>query len=361
MAHPTNVVKFARALRLTGPDGVSQVPIYVPGVGTGQGVTRMSRVLDRWLGGMFGWGLLDNIADAYRHLAFVYEPGDAIFVTGFSRGAYTARSLVGLIRATGIIARDRLDRLPGAVERYRDRSPSSHPDTDASHAFRAEVSPGIATSARERAWRAERGDPETPLLQIDYVGVWDTVGALGIPGGLTPFMRAGRYRFHDTALSRMVTSARHAIALDERRRTFPPSRWNNVDALNRAAGEERYREWFFAGDHGSVGGGGDVVALSNIALDWIVEGAVARGLAVDPETMAGFRRAADPMGPLRNRTAPPGLIGRLLRLWTADRAGPDDSGALHPAVIERYRADATYRPAGLRRIAGDIAKGTPTA
>jgi uncharacterized protein (DUF2235 family) len=90
---PTNVVRFGQAMQRCDELGVIQVPIYIQGVGTGEGPTKLSRKLDSALGGALGWGLMDNIEEAYRHLIFIYEPGDEIYILGFSRGAYTARSL----------------------------------------------------------------------------------------------------------------------------------------------------------------------------------------------------------------------------------------------------------------------------
>ena len=107
---PTNVVRLAQAVRNTQPKGQerAQVVIYVEGVGTGRGAGKLAKFMDRNLGGMFGWGLLENIKEAYRAIIFNYEPGDQIFLFGFSRGAYTARSLAGLIRKAGILPRDKV-------------------------------------------------------------------------------------------------------------------------------------------------------------------------------------------------------------------------------------------------------------
>lgn len=256
---PTNVVRLAQAVSPVGADGVVQVPVYVMGVGTGEGVTRVSRTLDTLLGGAFGWGLLGNVEEAYRHLAFLWHPGDEIHVFGYSRGAYTARSLVGLIRSTGIIGRDALDLIPEAIRRYRTLGdPTTHPAHEESHAFRLRTSLRVVTSAEEAAWRLANGHPAAPVLRIAYLGVWDTVGALGVPRHVPLFGRltARKYRFHDADLSGMVRAARHALALDERRGTFRPALWRNVAALNAGAVGEPYRQLWFVGDHGAVGGGG---------------------------------------------------------------------------------------------------------
>ena len=320
------------------------------------------------LGGAFGWGLLETLVEAYRHLVFLYQPGDEIFILGFSRGAYTARSLVGFIRSTGIVDRDALHRIPDAVRRYRTMDdPNTHPSSSQSHAFRAEVSPRVVTSEKEAAWRRENGRPAASLLQITYLGVWDSVGALGVPAHIPLLGRwtARRYRFHDADLSSMVRSARHAVALDERRRAFEPTRWTNVAKLNAShegVAEPPYDELFFLGDHGSVGGGGDITALSSIGLGWIVEGAQAAGLAFDARRLEAIRVEEDPMGPLRNTAeAPKGFANWLMRLSPKDRQGPSDMSELHRSVLVRWSAEAKsvslspYRPGSLGAVHDQLA------
>ncbi len=357
---PTNVVLLAEALRPTAADGAKQIPLYVPGVGTGRGVARR---IDRVIGGAFGYGLLANIAEAYRHLAFIYEPGDEIHVFGFSRGAYTARSLTGLIRSSGILARDRINRLDAAIGRYRSRNPSTHPESEESYRFRQDLSPEVVTSAAEAAWRAERGEAGTRRLRIAYLGVWDTVGALGVPKhlGIAPLFNR-KFAFHDAQLSSMVASARHAIALDERRRSFEPTRWDNLDALNAQEPRGRFAEMFFAGDHGSVGGGGDVEALSSIALGWIAEGAVEAGLGFDGLMLETFAAQQDPFGPLVNRSVKPRWtpVDWLTRLWPRDRTGPTHLSEVSPSALRRYQGSGAgedgppYRPGSLGRIAAQL-------
>lgn len=374
--HPTNVVRFAQAMLGTAPDGTVQVPVYIAGVGTGRGSNRFSRRLDALAGGAFGWGLFENIVEAYQHLAFMHEPGDAIHIIGFSRGAYTARSLAGFIRSTGIIPRNLVYRLPDAVGRYRtrNRSETHHPATEESHRFRAELSPGVATSPSEILWRRENGFPEAELLRIEYLGVWDTVGALGVPVTvpILSALTAKRYQFHDADLSSMVKSARHAIALDERRRAFEPARWENLEDLNResppqAEGLTPYQELFFAGDHGSVGGGGDIVALSSIGLTWIMEGARAAGLCFDPAELARIGAEEDAMGPLHNNSIPShGVMARLMRFGARDRKGPQGIADLHPSVIRRWAKPGgagfePYRPGSLMRVAARLDEARPEA
>jgi len=103
--HPTNVAKLAQAVLPQAPDGVAQITCHLDGVGTGRGTGRLARGIDRMLGGLFGTGLTETIEEAYRFLVLTYAPGDEIYLFGFSRGAFSARSLAGLIRNCGILDR----------------------------------------------------------------------------------------------------------------------------------------------------------------------------------------------------------------------------------------------------------------
>ena len=352
-AHPTNVVHLARALHRTAPDGTPQIAVYVPGVGAGAGASKLQRWLDRVLGGALGWGLTRNIAEAYRHLALNHAPGDEIYIFGFSRGAYTARSLAGLIRASGLGAPANVGRIPEAIDRYRNPDPRTKPDHPDSFAFRLGFAPDTATSAAEADWRVARGHPEPPRVVLRYLGVWDTVGALGIPFGVTPARLTGAYNFHDTTLSHCVRAARHAVAIDERRRFYAPALWDNVAALNAATEGTPYRQEWFPGDHSSVGGGAKVQGLAVQALDWMREGAEAAGLRFDDRVLAPILARADAAAPLAS-TPDPGLWMRLMLRVSADRDGPVRPEDVSGAARRRWDAVPGYRPAPLRRVAAAL-------
>jgi uncharacterized protein (DUF2235 family) len=346
---PTNVAKLAQAVLPAGPDGVPQVTVHLDGVGSGRGTGWLARTLDRALGGAFGQGLTATLEAAYRFLVLAYAPGDEIFLFGFSRGAFTARSLAGLIRNCGILERSQAHAIPAALALYRARGPEARPDAGAALAFRARHAAHVATSAAEAAWRAARGRPEGVPLRIAYLGVWDTVGALGVPRHLWLARLANRgLGFHDTTLSAGVGAARHAVAIDERRRTFPPTLWDNLTALTAGAEAAPYRQLWFPGDHGGVGGGGPVTALSDDALVWVADGAEAAGLALDRAAMARWRQGRDCLGPLGARR--PSLVGRLLALDRAERKGPARVADVAKAALRRWRADPGYRPKPLARL-----------
>ncbi len=179
---PTNVVRMAQCIKPTGDDGIIQFVIYIQGVGTQQGATALTRMIDRFAGGALGLGLSNNVLEAYRSLMFCYEPDDEIFIMGFSRGAYTARSLVGLIRSAGIASVSKLDELPEIMARYRSRETITHPSTIDSFTFRRRISQEVTTSQEELVWRAEQYGEQKQVLSIAYLGIWDTVGAMGLPG-----------------------------------------------------------------------------------------------------------------------------------------------------------------------------------
>lgn len=356
--HPTNVVRLAEAVLPTAEDGTKQLIYYDEGVGTG--IVGLLHRINRLLSGAFGWGLLQNVEEAYRFLVFNYEPGDEIFILGFSRGAFTARSLAGLIRNCGIVVQSNAHLLKDVVEHYRSRDPEDHPDSEKSRELRLRLSPHLYLNDAELKWRKERGtdfDPDAAsLLRIGYVGAWDTVGALGIPKAMLFANLFNRqYRFHDTNLSSSVLAARHAVAIDERRRTFEPALWSNLDTLNCRAEERRgkakspedepFQQLWFPGDHSSVGGGGTVEGLARAALDWIVDGAEHAGLGFDQGILYLYRQAIDHLAGVLSHGRPPAWFYRK-----RDRRGPDRIEDVAAITVNRWIDDPNYRPKTLAKV-----------
>jgi hypothetical protein len=226
--------------------------------------------------------------------------------------------------------------------------------------FRLLYSSAIVMKESEREWRRTHGatpeqSEDATLIDLRYVGVWDTVGALGVPNHLglgALFGAQKKYQFHDTNLSSVVRSARHAVAVDEDRRSFEPALWDNLDELNQ--GGDSYQQSWFPGDHGSVGGGGDVVGLSSAALLWIIEGAQAQGLAFDPLLLAAHADKRDSLAALRNMSKPPGWLNGIFARGA--RVGPADRALLAPSTIERLSYEAKtagwtpYRPKTLEGV-----------
>lgn len=258
--HATNVVKLARAVRRFDADGVPQVVYYHQGVGTG------TDTMDRVLGGSTGFGISHNIRDAYNFLIMNYTPGDEIYLFGFSRGAYTARSLAGLVRNAGILRPERSHLIGKAYDLYRDRSDATKPGADVSLRF--------------------RDDNSHPETRIHFVGVWDTVGALGVPLGFARYAlkiwgalggSEFRYEFHDVTLSSRVDHAYHAVSRHERREPFRPTLW----MLPERAGGQTFAQKWFDGVHCDVGGGYVPAGLSDASLVWMAQQAKAVGLDLD--------------------------------------------------------------------------------
>lgn len=357
----TNVVLTAASIERIGRDGVPQIIHYDEGVGTGD--------LDQFRGGMFGTGLIDNVREAYRFLIFNYDPGDQIYVFGFSRGAYSARTFVGFIRHVGPLQRLHVGRIDEALDLYEHRQTGDDDADAALRDFRARYSGAVCIGGADDTWRCANVEGyatgSAPQLRVSYLGVWDTVGALGVPDRL-PFSGwlNREYDFHDPSLDAFVESARHAVAIDERRELFPVVPFGDLTDLNRAAGVEPsdpnapYQEKWFPGVHGSVGGGGDIRGLSDDALAWVLAGAKKAGLKLDTAQgtrIHGFR--PDPLAPLVNETKPEWSATQLLK---DDRDGPRHLWQVAQAAQRRWQTPAAklggklYRPGTLQYVATEL-------
>jgi hypothetical protein len=303
---PTNVVKLYNAL----VQDDTQLAYYHPGVGTGKGW------LDHMIGGGTGEGLDQNIMSAYRWLAGHYAADDRIFVFGFSRGAYTVRSLGGLIAKCGLLDLSAVtdsntvwSRVHEVFAAYRSEAPFTNPN---GYAF----------------FNARPSRPVAETTPIHFIGVWDTVGALGIPDDfalLGLIDNPDKYRFHDTALSRRVAHARHAVALDERRASFAPTLWSQVDAATDV------KQIWFPGAHSDVGGGYLETGLSDGALNWMMSEAETCGLKL----RAG---AINQLNPVPLAPAHNSVSGLFEVLKTRPRPAPpipQDAAVLHSSVLER--------------------------
>ncbi len=248
-AYPTNVVKIAQAIKNIARDGTPQVLHYSEGVGTGL------YKIDRVVGGAFGLGIDQRIQNTYRFLCCNYEPGDEIYLFGFSRGAYTVRSLAGLIYQCGILKRCHIRKTKEAYSLYRNR----------------DIHPRETKDFREQFSVTPPGEePGTPS-PITLLGCWDTVGSLGVPNSF-PLLSSWinrKYKFYDTTLNPTIQYALHAVAIDECRTSFdvtPMVRNDKSKHLNQVT------EVWFAGTHGCIGGGTQVnQGLSDIALRWMME------------------------------------------------------------------------------------------
>ncbi|WP_299448116.1 DUF2235 domain-containing protein [uncultured Phycicoccus sp.] len=308
----TNVEKLARTVQ-TDPGatgGAYQLVYYVSGVGAG------SYAADRLLGGAFGFGLFHNVIACYRFLAQNYEPGDAIYIFGFSRGAYTARSVAGMLGRVGLLTKTSLveERLPTAVRMYQ----------------RTELPEG-AFGASVEEFKHDHCHP----ADVQFLGVFDTVGALGVPGlnRLAP-------QFHDVQLGDTVRRARHALALDETRLKFEPTFWEARDQPDGTVTEDaRVKQVWFEGAHSDVGGGYRETGLSDTALLWMAREAHDAGLVFDVPLLSRYVHSGS--DPIRHNP--------LTRMYQ-----------VHNAVLAaRARVSATHQAAtfsqGRRRLTNERA------
>ncbi|NOZ08135.1 MAG: DUF2235 domain-containing protein [FCB group bacterium] len=304
---PTNVLKVARGIAPRDSAGTDQVVFYDWGVGSYYGSVK---------GGALGEGINKNIMDSYRFIVQNYDIGDDLYFFGFSRGAYTVRSLSGFIYNCGILKRSEARRIQQAFDLYKDRK--IHPKDETSVNFRRKYSIG-----------------ET--LRIRFVGVWDTVGALGIPVRMLGFLNE-KHLFHDTKIGPNVDIARHALAIDEMRSDFKPTIWKQRTGLD-------LQQVWFAGVHSDVGGGykpdRSRRLLSDIPLQWMIGEAEKSGLQFERHLQRGLK--GDPLADKHEEyDGFYKILGKRVRRILK-------STPIHHSVKERYDKDETYRPKALER------------
>ena len=241
----TNVVNIFSLAKRTS----SQTTFYDPGVGTGGWeYEEESGFLKAKADLATGHGLQKNVLDAYRYLMSHYREGDKLFLFGFSRGAFTARSLGGMLHKCGLLE-------PG----------SDNLVEYASKIYNTKGNQSIASGFKDTFSRS---------CPVHFIGVWDTVESL--------LMNAGK-KFHDTCLNSEVSFGYQAISIDERRKDFPICMWNESDS----AGPFIEQVWF-AGVHSDVGGWYDERGLSNITMQWMLQKAKSAGLDVDDALVASM-------------------------------------------------------------------------
>jgi uncharacterized protein (DUF2235 family) len=259
----TNVLRLYRAAEKS-PE---QICYYDPGVGTIPAVgalTRISRKITMWLGAGFGYGLTDNVAEAYRFLAENYQAGDQVYILGFSRGAFTARAITAMLVECGLIPLHLAN-----LDRYTVKA------FQASFLDRTELNPSsIFKQAFSRDPRLFSVD-----LPVHFLGLWDTVTSVGTI--------SSPVRWPRVTTNPAVRCVRHAISLEEKRGFFRPNRWTHT------AGQD-VKEIWFAGVHADVGGGytPSESLLWAPSLFWMAREATAAGLKVDRRKLIALYRGA---------------------------------------------------------------------
>ena len=258
---PSNVSRIGWAMKDTSRDGIPQVVHYQAGVGS------MGGPISRTIGGATGMGLKENVREAYSYLAINWREGDEIFLLGFSRGAFTARSVGGLIADLGLLTRAGLPYFSEIFEdvehEHDDRYVSKFPNTPFPE--KPPFGPQYVQELERRGFTRTR-------INIKAIGVWDTVGSLGIPR--IPIFESLHlqsksmhdYSFYDTRLSPCVENAFQALALDEHRAPFSPALWEKGPDNERT----NLKQVWFPGVHSNVGGGYEDQDLANITLAWMM-------------------------------------------------------------------------------------------
>ena len=288
----TNVIRTCEIAKVNG----SQIVSYDPGVGTGGWeYDEAKRGLKAKSDQATGYGLQKNVEDGYRFLMRTYNPGDRIFLFGFSRGAFTARSLAGMLYRCGLLRPDLFHLVEQASEIYNRNKA------------------GLCTGFKKTFSRR---------CPVHFIGVWDTVESL--------VMNAGK-KFHNAKLNPDVTYAYHAVALDEVRKDFPPCLW---DEKNIKDGQTVEQVWF-AGVHTDVGGGYPDRGLSDITLRWMLEKAQQCGMQLDGNKFAKVK--GNTLGKLHDSHT---------GLWTIrgkhERKVPS-GGKVHVSVRARMKG-GKYKP-----------------
>lgn len=313
-----------------GPDGVAtQVAKYLHGVGDSGNAIR------KILGGVFGEGFIERIVRGYTFVSRNYAPGDRIFLAGFSRGAYTVRALGGMIVTMGLLPPDAMRADDGSDDPGQAYGLGIHVWA----AYRRRAGKQSTLLGYLEEFKARPIDPAR-LVQgvgIEAIGVWDTVGSLGVPFyDPADAKKIDVFAFADRALSPKVRSGFHAIAIDEQRGDFEPTLWDARDGVQ--------QRWF-CGAHSDVGGGYPTQDLSGFALDWMIDHFKGCGVAISPQYQAV---KAGTFGPVHTpyKDPPFDLLPHGPRTVPAD-------ALFHPSVQAYLDRVGDYQPQGLAALLKD--------
>ena len=319
-----NVARIHTAIRLAPEAEPHQHSFYDSGVGAGGGLW------ERIAGGAFGTGLTGNIQQAYRRICESYEPGDELWFFGWSRGAFTVRSLLGLINFCGLVTD-----LDDSV--VREAYDDVYRESDATKRRR-----------KGEAFRAKYSAIPIGELDIPFLGVWDTVGSVGIPVvGPRSWLARRRWSFHDVELGECVKRACQAVAIDEERVPFRATTWGKpAPKPGETRRAQTVEQCWFAGSHGDAGG-----SESREPLVWMMERAEAAGLRLSPGSAELAGAALSPVHDAMDFWM--GLLGRFVRPIGA--SGYATGEFVHPSVAARLAA-GQYSPSGAALLSATPAR-----
>jgi uncharacterized protein (DUF2235 family) len=350
----TNVWRLYQALQLV--DG-SQIALFGDGVGTS------SNKILRVIGLALGFGVKRNVLDLYKFLCRNYNEGDRIWAFGFSRGAFTIRVLVGLIYREGLVSfasEAELDR--NALAAYRSYRMKAFwtiiPWVMVGRFLRDRLQSlwNVITGARSyKDIAAETKRVKRDPIPVHFVGVWDTVVAYGLPiDELTQAVDKWVWpmKFRDDRLLPHVRNGRHALSLDDERRTFHPIPWNETTEQERTDKHEvpegRLRQVWFAGMHADVGGGYPDDGLSYVPLCWMIDEATAKGLRFESASVSQYRAMAASTGRMYDSRAGSGALWRYQPRSAQLLMKDDNVPVIHNSVVTRMIwGDDGYAPISL--------------
>jgi uncharacterized protein (DUF2235 family) len=324
----TNVFKTFEAVDLNGHKHdvnlMPQIALYDDGVGTED--FKPLKIF----AGITGWGLSRNVRQLYKELVRVYDPGDEIFMFGFSRGAFTIRTLAGFIGTCGILDRGRCcgntaSDLEKAVRRAY-RVYRSCYRTRLAQTIIGPPSRDRGTTFKEQCSHDAR---------ITFMGVWDTVDAVGLPFHISNIINSAlyRYKFPDRRLSQAVERACHALAIDDERHSFHPLLW---DETTEDQDNPRIEQVWFAGAHSNVGGGYPKQGMSLVALDWMLTKAREQQLRLNADERRYFFEHANVDDKLYDPRAGLGVFYRWkIREVAAICRKNNVTPRIHSSVFER--------------------------
>jgi uncharacterized protein (DUF2235 family) len=306
-----------------------------------------------FLGGVFGQGLDENIRLAYEWLIENYNEGDEIFIFGFSRGAFTARSLAGLIAIDGILKAGSPVGVAELFERYKKG------DEESIWTLKDKEAAGdVSTLTEQERWLLKYSQP----ANVKVIGVWDTVGSVGVAAGNIPGISRSQFDYLQTGLRIPILNGYHALAIDEHRNDFAPTLWsvrrpkdpNATVAPSRALANVEQR--WFVGAHANVGGGYQTDLLAQAPLRWMMQKAESHGLSFRSEVALDGDALKAPIIDSYRSFGEGWYALFSPRLYRTIGSEPDvqDNGThtnvnetIDVSVFQRWRADPTYRPANL--------------
>ena len=343
--HDTNVYKLMRMLE---DRTERQIVFYDRGVGTDT---------HKVLGNLAGTGFTKNLLECYQFIYENYKANDKIYLFGFSRGAATVRSLANFIHFFGILPKSRPELIKQAYNLYKmgreerkteDLEEKSFLEEHLAETIVAKSLTKVLSHRKSLNEKAEKFVHEHPnqWASIEFLGVWDTVPALGVPGAVIDtfvnFIPSWKHRYHDFTLHPSVKNAYHAISIDDNRKWFQPTIWNSYNKKY-----QNVEQVWFSGSHTDVGGGFQDPGLSDITLEWMLEKAIAHGVKLYFRTIQywNFCIAPDATDEMHlPREGKGKAYPELQRKWSKTAQETFGLPKIHASVLERAERDEKYKP-----------------